>query len=232
MESPQSRSYSKAKQTKEQIKVHLANRDIDAVLSWAKEVRNPLRILSSVLFEDDQLIYWRAIEAIGKVAEQMAMKNEEKAAKQIQYYLWQMNDESGGLCRRGPEAIAEILIHVPSLIPRFINILPSYLWEEPFERGTRLALLRLITKRPETSEVICKCIGDLAKSLEHSDKGIRGYSALLMHAINENQCCASVEIPEIESVKVPFYDFDSGELIQRKIPLKKAAQSGRPFKSQ
>ncbi|MEZ5358060.1 MAG: hypothetical protein R3F48_04455 [Candidatus Zixiibacteriota bacterium] len=211
-------SFSRAKQTKEEIKVHLRNRDIDAVIAWAKTVRNPLRTLASLLFEEDPLICWRAIEAIGPVAKIVAEDNEEQTAKQIQKFLWMMNDESGGLCRRGPEAIAEILVHVPSLIPRFVQILPSYLWEEPFERGTRLALYRLFTTRPETTKMVCGCLGDLLKSLNHEDDGIRAYSLLLLRKTNECIACPTADLPDVKPAVAPWYDFDSGELTEIKIP--------------
>lgn len=218
MTEKKSQSYSKAKRTKEEIKKLLSGRELDAITAWAGTVRNPLRPLASLLFDEDPLIYRRAIEAIGPVARLVADEDEEQAAKQIQKFFWMMNDESGGLCRRGPEAIAEILVHVPSLIPRFAHMLPSFLWEEPFERGTRLALHRLLTARPETAGIVCGCIGDLVKSLNHEDDGIRAYSLLLLQKTNEYDACPTVDLPDIKDAAVPWYDFDSGTLQEITIP--------------
>lgn len=218
MTGQETHSFSKAKRTKEEIKKHLQNREIGDIVAWAKTVRNPLRTLASLLFEEDPLICWRAIEALGPVAKTVAEDNEEQVAKQIQKFLWMMNDESGGLCRRGPEAIGEILVHVPSLISQYGHLLPAYLWEEPFERGTRLALYRLMTTHPEAFKIVCGCIGDLLMSLKHEDDGIRAYSLLLLQKTNECSEYPTADIPDVKAGTVPWYDFETGTLREISVP--------------
>ena len=198
-------------QRKDIVKQILIERDFNKLNQWANADKNPLRTMTSLLFEQEPLVIWRAIEAIGKVSRIVADRDMEKIRKLIRRLFWLMNDESGGLCRRGPEAIGEILINVPELIPEYIQMLPMYLWEEPFERGTRAAIYRLVTVKRHTAEEFKKCAGDLLKSLEHEDEIIRGYSYLILHEIN-NYGALKIDIPEIKKSEVPLYDFKTGDL--------------------
>ena len=203
---------SKAKQTKLLVRALLERRDTSAIISWAQSDRNPLRTLSSLLFEENPLVAWRAIEAIGQVAGTVSNTDIDKVKRQIRKLLWMMNDESGGLCRRGPEAIGEILINVPSLTQDYAHLLPPYLWEEPFEVGTRSAIFRLLSARPETTDIFQGCIGDLLKSLDHPDEIMRGYSLLVLKTLHASPKAPDIDIPKIAPCTIPFYDFGSGDL--------------------
>ncbi len=207
----------RVKQRKEQVRQILLERNFDKLDKWATADRNPLRTLTSLLFETDFLVVWRAIEAIGKVARIVADRDLEKVRKLIRRLFWLMNEESGGLCRRGPEAISEILVNVPKLIGEFGGMLPSFLWEEPFESGTRFALYRLLNQKQNTLEIFKVCVGDLLKSLEHEDDIIRGYSYLALNEFNKTNSL-TIEIPEFKKAIVPFYDFSTGELLRVTLP--------------
>lgn len=204
-------------QRKDFVRQILLERDFKKLNQWANDDRNPLRTMISLLFEQDPLTIWRSIEGIGKVARIVADRDIEKVRKLIRRLFWLMNDESGGLCRRGPEAIAEILVNVPEIIDEYLPLLPSFLWEEPFERGTRFAIYRLITQKRSASESFKNCAGDLLKSLEHDDELIRGYSYLILKEIN-NSGSLKIEIPKIQKTTIRIYDFQSGELSAVTLP--------------
>jgi len=199
---------------KNEIRELLRGRDIDAIMSWAGSVRGPLRTLTSLLFEVEPIIFWRAIEAMGRVAAVVARNDIERVRLQIRNLLWLMNDESGGLCRRAPEAIAEMLVNVPDLILEYAQILSGYLWEEPFERGIRFAIYRLATTRPETQPVFANCLGDLIKSLESPSESIRGYSLLALKSLRHQLGESGFGLPEVAPATIPVYNFDTGELRQ------------------
>jgi hypothetical protein len=118
-------------------------RDRDGVRAWGRRDSQALRTLSSMLFETDVLMRWRAIEAMGIVAAEISRNNSEAVRRLIRRLLWLMNDESGGLCWHAPEALAEILHGCDSSFDEFREILLSFLHEEPFEVGSRLAVARL-----------------------------------------------------------------------------------------
>jgi len=88
---------------KSKVKELLRERDYDNLQKWAKNMRNPQRTLLSLAYDTDELIRWRAIEAIGKVAQIQAESDIEKVRDLIRRLLWLMNDESGGLGWHSPE---------------------------------------------------------------------------------------------------------------------------------
>ncbi len=210
-------SKTQAGKQKAEFRKILLRRDFYELLKFGKSIRNPFRGLVSLLFDEDDLVQWRAIEAIGRVAAEIGSTDLEKVQNQIHHLFWMMNDESGALCRRGPETIAEILVNVPQFMPEYIQRLPSFLWEEPFEAGSRIAMHRVLSISPDMLSVFNPSIDDLIKSLEHRDELIRGYSLLLLQKMNSIDGKQQIDIPEIDKVVVPVYDFSSGELKQESI---------------
>lgn len=193
--------------------------DKNKIAIWASEKKRIFRPLVTQLFDTNPHVYWRAIDMIGLTAGIIGKTDLEKIRKQIRQLFWMMNDESGGLCRRAPETIGEILINVPQLIPEYAERLPSFLWEEPFERGTRYAIYRLIIRKPELHILFIDNKSDYLKSLKSDDEIIRGYSYLIIDALNNCSNKKPIEISEFLSAKVPLYDFSTGNLREIKLPL-------------
>jgi hypothetical protein len=120
-----------------------------------------------------------------------------------------MNDESGGLGWHAPEMIAEILINVPALIPEYAGLLPSYLREEPFERGTHFAVYRVAQVDPGP---FVEHVPALTISLDDPDPAIRAYSALALTTITGSPGNPAAGEPRADDTTFMFYDFESGEL--------------------
>lgn len=187
----------------------LRERDLDGLTAWSESVRSPFRVLLSHAYNPDELIRWRTVEAVGRVAARLGRDDLEPVRELIRRLLWLMNDESGGLCRIAPELIAETLARVPELIREYAGILPMFLIEEPFERGTHWALWRLSCVRPRLFA------GDAVKlkeSLNDPDPAIRAYSALALGVIAEPITDEdSVRLRE-DAGELNLYDLGSGEL--------------------
>jgi HEAT repeat protein len=208
----------------------LARRDRPALLSWAGSVRNPLRILISLTYDEDELIRWRAIEAAGRVAASLAERDLEGIRDTIRRLLWLMNDESGGLGWHSPELIGEILVNVPALIPEYAELLISFLREEPFERGAHLAVLRVAGVDAETFD---GNVSEFAKSLDDPDPEIRRCAALTLIAMGSGTHQDAVGGLRDDREQVRFYDFKEGVLREAAIgqvikeAVKKTDSSGR-----
>jgi hypothetical protein len=194
---------------KTEVKELLRRRDYAALLCWAASARNPQRILISFTFDRDELLRWRAIDAFGRVAALQAERNLEKVRDSIRRLLWLMNDESGGLGWHAPEMIAEILVNVPALIPEYAGLLPSYLREEPFERGTHFAVYRVAQVDPRP---FVEHVSALTASLEDPDPAIRAYTALVLKTITGSSGDPAAGEPRAGDATFMFYDFESGEL--------------------
>ena len=105
-----------------------------------------IRELQRKLYDPDELVAWRAVEAIGRAARELSLEDVRELLRRT---LWLMNDESGGLLWKGPEVIGAVLANVPALCGEFGPILAGFLEEEPFRAGTRWALWRISGIAPE-----------------------------------------------------------------------------------
>ncbi len=194
---------------KTEVEELLRRRDHAALLSWADSVRSPQRVLMSFTFDRSELLRWRAIEAFGRVAAAQAERDLERVRDTIRRLLWLMNDESGGLGWHAPEMIAEILVNVPALIPEYAGLLPSYLREEPFERGAHFAVYRVAQIDPGA---FVEHIPALIASLNDPDPAIRAYSALALKTIAESSGGDPTDERREDNATFMWFDFDSGEL--------------------
>jgi hypothetical protein len=122
----------------------------------------------------------RAIEAVGRVAAVRARGDLEPAREMVRRALWLMNDESGGVLWAGPELIGAVLANVPAARGEFLDVLASFLDEEPFRAGTRWALWRVALASP--ADVAAAAGGALATSLSDPDPAVRGHAALALAA--------------------------------------------------
>jgi len=202
-------SRSSQRQRKQAVRRLLQEHNPDAVVKWAAEERNPMRVLSSVLFDPDPLIRWRSIEALGYIAGAESVENMEGVRSQIRKFLWSMNDESGGVCWNGPEAIGEILHNVPSLLDEYGAILPSFFVEEPFERGSLWAVGRVAAQRPD---IFAGAIDDVVGSFKDPDPVIRGYSIMALTALAQRDALEKARLLFDDAAVLSIYDFELGEL--------------------
>jgi len=193
----------------------LLKRDLNELKLWAKQTRDPLRIINSLLFDNDPLICYRALEGLGIVAASMADNNMEKLRKVIRRFFWMMNDESGNVGWYAAEAIGEILRNAPMLIAEYGHMLPPFLIEEPFEKGTRIAIARVaeIDKTCFDIPVIKKLI----QTLDDPDPDIRGTSIIALKALGADEASEHVQGLVKDDAHIDIYDFNSGEIEQIKI---------------
>ena len=195
---------------KQELQAILQRRDFEALLAWAKKHRNPIRSLISFQFNPDPLICMRAVEALGKVAVLYDPDDLETLRKAIGRFFWMMNDESGNVGWYSAESIGEILHNVPALIPEYAHMLPSFLVEEPFEKGTRIAIARVaqIDKSPFDVPT-CK---KLVQSLKDPNPEIRGSSLIALKALQTENIEDRVKKLLDDKSKVQMYNFATGNL--------------------
>ncbi len=187
----------------------MIDRDLTALENIAGSHKNIMRTLSSLMYDHQPLIRWRAVEALGIISKIVAKTDLEKVRRQIRRILWLMNDESGGLCWNGPEAIGEIIYNNPVLIYEYGSVLISFLSEEPFETGTRRAISRVADMNPE---IFSKPATLLAESLNDPDPEIRAFSIAALIALEDRSACDSVKTLKDDPSPVENYDFSKGEL--------------------
>ena len=92
-----SKSQSRVRIRKAAARDLLRERDLAAYRHWAAEDKQVLRTLASLLFESDDLLRWRAIEAIGIATGVVWQQDQESVRRAVRRLFWLMNDESGGI---------------------------------------------------------------------------------------------------------------------------------------
>ncbi len=196
---------------KEIVSRFLQSHDITSILKWAQTVRNPLSILSSMLFSNDQLLVWRTIDALGHVTALLDKNRHDTIHQLVRHNFWMMNDESGNIGWHAPETIGEILYHVPTLIPEFGKLLLSYTDEEPFERGTHWAIARVSQRQPS---VYADSIDIIIPSLKNPDAQVRGYTLLTLQWINPSDVIQEIKELTGDTSAFDWYDSNTG-MIQK-----------------
>jgi HEAT repeat protein len=195
----------------------LARFDLDAVARWAEVEPQAAVVLQSLLFDPDELVAWRAVEALGRVAAALAREGAEPARELVRRALWLMNDESGGLLWNGPQVIGAVLANVPALCRDLGAVLASFLEEEPFRAGTRWGLWRISGAAPE---VVREAASQLGASFSDPDPAVRGLAALALRG-------AGAAVPDLAGDGAAFalFDFRTGEL--RRFTVAEAARPAR-----
>lgn len=188
--------------------------ELGLALKWLENQRRPISLVSSLLFTTDQTLRWRAIELLGRIAGVISKRDKDSIRKLLTHNFWMMNDESGNVGWYAPETIGEILNNVPGFIDEFGIMLPTYINEEPFEKGTHWAIARLSESRPE---IFIKDFTKILRSLDNSDPYIRVYTAKAVMFIDSINAKTKVEKLTVDQGEVELYDFTTGNLFQTSV---------------
>lgn len=164
-----------ARSIKSRTRRLLSDNKIDEIGRYYEDEPRVRRAVLSLLFDSKPEICLRAARAIGEISGIEARESTDVPRETIRKILWQMGEESGGLCWYGPEAIGEILVEAPELLGDFWRILVVYTEEEPFERGSFRALYRLADKYGKLGE---DHENTLLAGLGDDDPTVRAYSIL------------------------------------------------------
>ncbi|MBN1343411.1 MAG: HEAT repeat domain-containing protein [Phycisphaerae bacterium] len=187
----------------------LASRDLSALASMARATPILLKDLLSLTYDADDLLAWRAVEAVGIAAGAVAQSDLERVRNLVRKLLWSMNDESGGIGWRAPETIGEILARTPVLIAEMGVLLAAFIRQPPFERGAHLAIARAARIDPTP---FADAIPDLIASLRDEDPHVRAYAALALGALGDETCRPAIETLKADTHDVERYDFDTHRL--------------------
>lgn len=154
------RRMSRRKRRRLQVVKLLQKRDLMGLMKLAAKEATMPSTLVACLSELDDVVRWRAIEALGWVAAGLAQKDLAAARDLVRRLFWSMTEECGGTAWHAPEAIGEILAQVPELAPDFTSVLASHADIDPFQEGVLWSLRRLAPIRPdlvqEEAEVLQK----------------------------------------------------------------------------
>ncbi len=143
-----------------------------------RQVVNPL---FSFLYSLDEQIKWRAVSAMGAVIDALAEQDMESARIIMRRFIWNLNDESGGIGWGSAEAMGEAMALNEKLAEEYAGILVSYIRPdgnylelEDLQKGALWGLGRLAHARPQ---LVKDAASFLALFLEAEDPARRGLAA-------------------------------------------------------
>ena len=173
----------RGRQLKNKLREHLQNEpfadELNAICRLPhKQTISPL---FSFLCSTDEHIKWRAVTALGKVVSELATADLESARVAMRRFIWNLNDESGGIGWGCPESMAEVMAQNERLADEYGCILVSYiqpegnyLEHEILQRGVLWGVGRLAHARPQHT----RNIGEyLIPYMESKDSNLRGLAA-------------------------------------------------------
>ncbi|MBN1833440.1 MAG: HEAT repeat domain-containing protein [Deltaproteobacteria bacterium] len=146
-----------SKALKKKVRGLLKSLDVDQAIQELQrfppqKIINPL---FSFLQDTDQDIKWAAVRAMGVIVSGMADADMESARVIMRRFMWNLNDESGGIGWGSPEAMGEILAIHEGLAEEYAHVLLSYAREdgnylelEALQRGLLWGINRLSEVRP------------------------------------------------------------------------------------
>lgn len=146
-----------------------------------KQIINPL---FGLLYHGEMRIRWRAVSAMGEVVSRLADRHIESARIIMRRFMWNLNDESGGIGWGSPEAMAEIMVRHAQLAREFGCILISYadpegnFLEHPtLQQGVLWAWGRLGRKRPEMMQPAARLLVPFLVSDDPSLQGLAAWAS-------------------------------------------------------
>ncbi len=200
---------------KKQIRQLLRHRDLDMLADLAGRKRRTLGLLVSLTFDADPLIGWRAVEAMGAAADRIADDDPDYVRQHLRRLHWLLSEESGGICWRAPEALAEIVRRRPLMFDDYVSIVVTLIGEMAEEDLThfRPGILWAIGRLGPTAEKeLDHAAPEINASLDHADPQVRGMAVWCL-----GQCGRGPLLAEREGLlsdQSPVDLFEDGDLVR------------------
>jgi hypothetical protein len=197
---------------KRTLRALLEEERFDRIAELAAESRRVLGLLTALTFDADPLIAWRAVRAMGQAAARIADERPEYVREHLRRLHWLLSEESGGICWRAPEAMAEIVHRRPALFGDWVPIIAHLILEAAeedlahFRPGMLWAIGRLGPLTAGDAEVEPVVVA----ALDHADPQVRGTAAWTLAQLARTEVLT--RRPELRSDEGAVVLFDEGTL--------------------
>ena len=168
----------------------LVQGSLEQVAELAAQRRRVLGSLVSLTYDLDPLISYRAVEAMGLACDRIADEDPESVRQHMRRLYWLISEESGGICWRAPEAMAEIVRHRPQLLEEYLPIIVSLLQEMAEEdlEHFRAGILRGIGRLgPACRDHVPDVITAMVAALDDADPQVRGMAVWCLAAVGQGE---------------------------------------------
>ncbi|MCL5024286.1 MAG: HEAT repeat domain-containing protein [Nitrospirae bacterium] len=197
---------------KKRVQDALGAADFGKVTELALRNKSVFRVLISSAYDKDDLLCWRAIEAMGRAAGAVATKDPVTVRNIVQRLIWSVSDESGGIGWSAPEMLGEIALHCPETCGDIPSIILSFHTEEIFLKGVLWAIGRIAGAEVDGMQ---GSGGIVLAALNHRDPSVRG---LALYALGRSDVSeAEGKVKEMVYDEGRFRIYEGHELVETKV---------------
>jgi len=187
--------------------------DFGQIAEVAVEKKRALGSLISLTFDGDEQIAWRAVEAMGLAADRIAEEDPDAVRNHLRRLYWLISEESGGVCWRAPQSMAEIVRRNPKLFADYIPIIVSLITSmaeedlEGFRPGILWAIGRLA---PVAGDHVQEVLPAIVSALDDSNPQVRGMAVWCLTQLRKAELLAGR--PELPGDEGPVDLYEDGRL--------------------
>ena len=166
----------------------------EEIADMAVRKKRVLGSLVSLTYDVDPRIGWRAVEAMGAAADRVAEHDPQRIREHLRRLHWLISEESGGICRHAPQAMAEIVRRRPALFADYAAIVVSLLTDmadedlDHFRPGILWAIGRL---GPVAADHVSGVAAEITSALNHPDPQVRGMAVWCLTQLGQGELLAA-----------------------------------------
>jgi len=170
--------------------------------------RRNLGLLVVLTYDADPLVAWRAVEALGVAGARLADEDLPAGRELLRRLMWLITEESGAICWRAPEAMAEIVVRRPEAYGAYAPIVAHLLLEsaeedlDHFRPGILWAIGRL---GPLVGDVAGDLLSPLVEALEHADPQVRGMAVRALAGVGHRSALRDRPALRTDTASVEVY---------------------------
>jgi hypothetical protein len=199
---------------KNEVKALLQDYNIPELVAAGTRDRGLIRTLISLVYNKEDIMSWRAIEAIGCISGAIAATNPEVIRNLSQRLLWMLREESGNGPGSAPEMLGEIVRNSPDAFCDIAAIITSFHDEEMLRRGVFRAAWRVCEVRPDLVCLTHEMIGQNIY-LEDPDPVVRGYALLIAGKLGLKEFLPLME--KLRDDTSPVRMYEDGRFVETKV---------------
>ncbi len=185
--------------------------EIESLLKMAEEDKRIIRDLKRLLYSGDDILRWRAAEALGRVSAVIAETDPQAIAKLLQGLFTSLMDTAASSWG-AMDAIGEIISRNPE---PFSGYIPQ-LYQMAMERTLLAGVLRALGNiSGETPEPMRKTAPYFIPFLHDPDPAVRGHAAILLGRLGTAEAREDLARLLDDSSELPIYE--AGEVVTRTV---------------
>ncbi len=181
------------------------------LIAMAEEDTRVITALHRLLYSVDELVRWRAVEMLGRVAGRLADK-ESGVVGNLLRRLFSASSDSAASSWGALEAIGEIISNRPDLFGEFTHPLLSFLRDETSRAGAVWAIGRIGGKRPD---LVRYAFPHLLSFLDDPEAVVLGYTVWSLGEIGRQEAREKLERLKNDDHQLRIYE--DGELKEKTV---------------